>query len=209
MNYAEFKDHLIVFLWKVNDAQLIARLDSLITMADAELSRKLQVEKRHTQASLLVDALDFPAPADYHAVRTLTDSLIGELSYTSPAQLLHMRAAIPTIMAPHYSIVDKTFMFSGPFVATPRTVIIDYRRTIPDYQTTDTSWLADEFLDLYTYTVLKHSAPFLREDSRIATWAGLAVDALESAIDDSEMNKTRGVNASKPLPRQASVTRRR
>ena len=46
MNYTEFKTHLLTFLWKANDADLVASLDNLIIMANAELGRKLTISER-------------------------------------------------------------------------------------------------------------------------------------------------------------------
>lgn len=88
-------------------------------------------------------------------------------------------------------------------------VLLDYERKIPDFKTTDTSWLADDYLDLYTYGTLIHSAGFIREDERLPNWGQLFEKAIETATEDSEFNKRRGVYASKPLPRQAGINRRK
>lgn len=93
--------------------------------------------------------------------------------------------------------------------ATSLTVIVDYTCKMPNYKATDQSWVEDEFGDLYTYAVLKQCAPFLREDERLPNWVNLYSTALMSAIEDSEFNQKQGVYAAKPLPRQASVSRRR
>lgn len=36
-----------------------------------------------------------------------------------------------------------------------------------------TNWLITDHPDVYFYATLKHSAPYLKEDERIALWAGL------------------------------------
>lgn len=88
-------------------------------------------------------------------------------------------------------------------------IIVDYSYKIPDFQFTNASFLTDEYLDLYVYTVAKHAAPFLRDDARLQTWLALQRDALVQANEDAAFNKQRGVYAQKALPRQAGIIRRR
>lgn len=88
-------------------------------------------------------------------------------------------------------------------------VFVDYTFKIPDFQLTDSSFLTEDYLDLYVYTVAKHAAPFLRDDSRLQTWRTLQKEALLEANDDAAFNKQRGVYASKQLPRQAGIIRRK
>jgi len=52
MNYSEFKTYLSTFLWKQNDTDLANNLDSLIRMADGELNRVLDIQRR--QKTLLI-----------------------------------------------------------------------------------------------------------------------------------------------------------
>lgn len=89
------------------------------------------------------------------------------------------------------------------------TVVCDYRTTVPRFKDADSSWLADEYLDLYTYSVLRQTAPFLREDERLQVWQAMHDEALASALDVSAFEQSKGTFASKPLPRAAGVSRRR
>lgn len=267
MTYAEFKAFVITFLWKANDAQLIANLDNLIRMAEHELNTTLHVEERHTSTGLYVDNLQMPLPSDYHSMKHVTDieDQIGEFKYVPPSDLRVMRQQSNlNRWLPFYSIEGRYLLFSGPTQnvdtttgdappANPKpgdlwfrttgavglyvwqvdadssqwvqltaedsvrddgsysniNVNLDYVRKMPDFAATDTSWLADYYLNVYVYSVLKQCAPFLREDERIATWMNTLTEALMAANDDSAFNKTRGVPAPMPLPRQAGINRRR
>ncbi len=42
----------------------------------------------------------------------------------------------------------------------------------------DTNWLLTSHPDLYVYGALTHSAPYLKDDERIATWGALYKSAL-------------------------------
>lgn len=214
MDYASFKEYLTTFLWKAGDSILIANLDNLIKMANHELDRVLKVERRHSGAPLTINALDVDVPTDYHSIRSLecddTSLNIKRFDYVEPSRLIHMRRqTLNHYWLPYYSIRGRKLMFSGPYTDAPTTVLLEYNTKVPDFFTEDASWVADEYLDIYVYAVLKQSAGFLREDERIATWQQLFADGINTAVDDSEHSQTRAPSAGMPLPRTAGSPRRR
>lgn len=266
MNYQEFKDHLITFLWKKGDAQLIASLDNLIRMGEAKLTRELRTERRHTSVTIIATDQREQLPADYHSMRQVVDldGNLGEFKYVTPGELEAKRDQINSShWLPIYSLEDNFILLCGPTEGGRKTtgptppanpqegdlwarttvspglyvwvvdvdssqwvqltselaassqssstknLVIHYTRKIPDFQATDTSWLADEQLDLLTYATLYNTAAFLREDERIQTWQVLYQEALQSEIEDSEFYRKRGVPDQMKLPRQAGVYRPR
>ena len=113
---------------------------------------------------------------------------------------------------PMYSLKNKLLVLLGPTTGDPKdeiTLFISYKQGIPDFQTADVSWLADEYLNVYTYNVLKHSSMFLREDERLPNWIAMAQSSLDLAIEDSLHDRQAGVYEEKTLPRQAGIIRRR
>ena len=193
MNYADFKDYLTTFLWKVGDQQLIGALDSLIRMADAELGRKLPISMRETTEVLTVDAETFPLPGDYAQMITVSNDTLGPFRNTTRALLDQARAADPTCVIPKYYVQSTDLLLVGPYsVENPEDLAVTYRRTIPSFATTDSSWLEEDYLDLYTYAVLKHTATFLREDDRVQVWVMLFNDALTSTIEEDLWTKQYG-----------------
>jgi hypothetical protein len=68
-----------------------------------------------------------------------------------------------------------------------------YYRTIPALSDSNTSnWLLENYADCYLYGSLVHSAPYLREDARIQTWAALYKNAIDSINLESEKSKFGG-----------------
>lgn len=203
MNYQEFKDHLITFLWKLGDAQLIASLDNLIQMADNELARKLTIVPRETAVTLTVEAEDWPLPNDFKHMIEVSEPSRGSFLNTTIGLIHDARrdnrgtdfpttTPSPTLIA-KYAIRNNEIMLVGPFSPeTPQDISLTYRIGIPDFEGTDTSYLADDFLDLYTYAVLKHSGPFLREDERVPMWVSMFSDALDSVIEEDLWEKRYG-----------------
>lgn len=217
MNYTEFKDHLITFLWKDGDQQLINSLDNLIAMADAELRTTLRVSDRETSTIITTSDLQTLLPPDYHSMRGVAAAdptlNLKEFTYMSPAALTAQYSISNTnFWRPHYSLQDKFLILLGPTTGDPENeieLLINYKQGVPDFKLADTSWVADEFLNVYTYGVLKHSGMFLREDERLPNWVMLAEDGVSKAVEDSEHNRQIGVYASKQLPRTAGIIRRR
>jgi hypothetical protein len=101
--------------------------------------------------------------------------------------------AVDTVDAPEYD---------------EKRLVVHYMATVPNFQSDNTSWIADEQLDLLTYSVLWHTAPFLREDERVQVWQGYYKDALDAANDSSAFEQSRGVYGAMRLPRPAGVHRR-
>ena len=194
MIYDEFKTHLITFLWKVGDSQLIASLDDLITMANHELRRKIPVSIREITEILPVDSNEFTMPVDFDSMVTVADDTYGAYGTTTRASIDDQRMLTKgRTTVPIYRVIQGVVSFVGTFNATtPTDVTFTYLRKLPDFQATDASWLVDDYLDLYTYAVLKHSGPFLREDERVALWKDLYGDAVSSTIDDDNWNKKYG-----------------
>ena len=199
MDYAAFKTHVLTTLWKQNDADLTASMDNLILMANSELGRKLTLSKREETIDLSVGSESSLLPADFDQMITLSYSG-GTLANCTAAKMAEDR--LITGVAPgdagHYRVRENYLELAGDFSATdPTTFTMVYRTKIPDFKVTDVSYLTEDYLDLYTYAVAKHCAPFLREDERLALWKDMYREALDSVLEDDKWNKTYGGSPSR------------
>lgn len=188
MTYAEFKAFLATFLWKDNDAVLVANLDSLIKMANAELNRTLDIERREVVDVINPTSWNWSLPADFRHMIEFNDSSVtngGQWSKASVGIVLQARSR--QVTRPLYAVNGlMLYLTNNHSVLNPGEYTIRYRANVPNFAVTDVSYLADEMLDLYTYTALSHSATFLREDERLATWNTLKTDALATAIREDK-----------------------
>lgn len=192
MTYAEFKAYLAVFLWKQNDTDLIANLDKLITMADAELNRVLDIQRRDVTLLLAPTTQDYVLPTGFRHVVSLSSlaaNAVSAFTQTTEIDMYSRRVSTQSsYVSPFYAIsqgvANKVLMLAGPFTVTPGNLALVYRSNVPNFAVTNASWLADDFLDLYTYTVLGHTAPFLREDERLALWDKYKNDGVATAIQE-------------------------
>lgn len=215
--YAEFKTWLSTFLWKENDASLVASLDDLIRMADADLDRSLDIQRRNMTISIAPETEDYTLPSDFRHMISLTDnrSRLGTAFDAAPVSYIYqLRAQTDSFrIMPYYAIDQGTLRLVGPFSESdPGDLTLHYRASIPDYQTDDASWVEDEFFDLYTYAVLIQTAPFLREDERLPVWERRYVGALTSSVDESKRHIEHGgsprhLQPHHPIPRRKSRRR--
>lgn len=205
--YEQFKKHLTTFVWRPTDTVLRDSLDDLVAMAEAELNRKLTLQRRDILVEITVDGNEFLLSTLATPMRTLkslaaVDCATEPYSQTTVEDVLRKRSAGHSKEYPLYALsgggAQEKLLFTG---AGSRAFWFEYTAALPDYAETDTSWVAEDYLDLFTYTVLSHSAPFLREDDRLATWAGLKADALESALEEDAFGRTHGGS---PLKQQAA-----
>jgi hypothetical protein len=188
MNYAAFKTHLADFLWKTNDADLIAALDNLIVMANAELNRKTaQMKRREVTVTITMVANEYTLPADLKYVDSISTTDNGPFSkstrnqYEADALLVGIEGGATC----RYYDEGSILYIAGTIDAVNTLdVELTYHNYIPDYSVADASWFEEEFLDVYTYGVLKHTAPYLREDDRLTLWISMYDDALTSMLED-------------------------
>lgn len=215
MDYDEFKAFLVTYLWKDGDQVLIDNLDRLIEMGHASLRVDLRLRD---QLELRTESLttDTTALSPFHYVRNLSSETDGEFKWVEPTQLTELRAAFPNKVTPVYSIFNNLIQLSGPFAdlqaaGEPYSVSISGYTDIPDFAQVgiETSFMADNYLDLYVYAVLQHAAGFLREDERVAQWKQLYNEGVQRVTNNDMMFGQRGKPRSMALPYPASPTRNR
>ena len=222
MNYAGFKTFLTDTLWRQNDIDLSNNIDTYITLAENELNRTLTIQQREVGVLIAPETEDYVLPTDFRQVISLANMQPerqmgdGPMMNTTMNNIMKTRAdSGSTAIAPLYyaqrASAGNTLYLSGPFSADcAGSLMLQYRSGIPDFATDDASWLADDYLDLYMYTVFKHVAVFLREDERLQTYAAYAKAALDDILDE-DLRQVRfgGSPLTMQNARQAPVTRRR
>lgn len=192
--YSEFKTYVTTYLWRQNDTVLMNNLDKIIRMAHAEINRKLNIQRREVNITINPTSQDYSLPTDFYQVISLVNAGIsrlndGEMQSTTKAYIEQLRAKNTSRVAPYYyaqrASDANTLFLVGPFsISDPGDLRLQYRTKVPDFETDDTSWLEEDYLDLYLYTVLKHCGIFSREDERIQFYAALAETALQEALTE-------------------------
>lgn len=207
--YSEFKAHVTATLWRANDTALANSLDDLIGQANDELDKlTANFQRREVTVTLAPESQDYDLTTnvpDFKSVISLVNNQSGiyrdtgpKFNMTLPSHIYRLRAKqVTPSLQPYYAVErdsDTLYLrLVGPFSATdPGDLELSYHAGVPDYATADSSWLEEDYFNLYLYTVYKHCAIFLREDERIQMYADLQKAALEDADTDDKFNKQFG-----------------
>jgi hypothetical protein len=187
MNYSQFKAYLARFVWRNGDTVFESDLDNMVDMAHARLNRDLRIQRMVTSTTSNLTADSLALPASYLELRTITtNSAPAPLQYVSPQERERIKTYNGSVFQPIYTVSGTSLLFVGPMSPSdspPRTVTLTYYAKVPDFAATDTSWLADNYLDLYTYAVLRHTPAYLKDDERLALWKNEYDETLASVKD--------------------------
>lgn len=167
-NYTGLLASVADFLSKSN---LTAVIPDFVTMAEAEMNRRLDVRQMESQSDFSIAGETAPIPADFRGVKSfrVQNTPRTKLAYISPDQMDDVFDGAVTDSTPYYyTIVGETFLFS-PNVTTGD-VRLRYRASIPPLASNATNWLLTAHPDAYLYGSLMHSAPYLRDDPRLPLW---------------------------------------
>lgn len=186
-DYDTLQSTAIEYLAREGDATLIARVPTFIQLFEAKMNRMLfvpQMEKRSTAlVNLASDEPEYIAlPGDFQSMRTVRlNGVTGKprLNFMTPTQLSDYRYCIDNVAGqPIYFAVFGDEMELAPTPNEAYSLEMIYRANIPDLATNSENWLLTLAPDLYLYGTLLESAPYIKEDGRIQTWAAGVSTAL-------------------------------
>lgn len=187
-DYDTLQSAAIEYLAREGDATLIARVPTFIQLFEAKMNRMLfipQMEKRSTATvnTASTEPEFIALPGDFQSMRTVRLSGVTgkpRLSFMTPTQLEDYRYSIDNVTGqPIYFSVFGDEMELAPTPNEDYTLEVIYRSYIPALSDSNTTnWLLTLAPDLYLYGTLLESAPYIKEDGRIQTWAAGVSTAL-------------------------------
>lgn len=155
-----------------------------------------------------------PMPIDFISVYQMMDQDTSvALSYITPDQSMTVQSegwnpsttylpVLPAYYSPtgnsiYYTIIGNTFrIIPAPGTEAPTTLDLWYFCKLPALSTTNaTNWVLTSYPDLYLYGSLAHSAPYLKNDERIAIWDGI----YQSILRDIEVEADRAIRPQSKL----------
>ena len=192
-NYTELQSTIADFL---NRDDLTAVIPTFITLAEAEFNRRLRHWRMENRATAEVDSQYSAIPADFlEPIRLhLETSNYRTLELMSQADMQSMRMRnSDTSGEPAYYALTQGEIELYPTPDATYDLEMNYYARIPALSGSNaTNWLLTYFPDAYLYGALAHSAPYLGEDARMATWAALLQSAIDGIIREGEQAKFGG-----------------
>jgi len=179
-SYADLQSAVAEYLAREEDATLIARIPTFIQFAEAKFNRELFVRQMEARATALVNMASgepefISLPLDFQSMRRIRLSGVSgkpALEFKSPAGLDEYRRSINNqVHQPGYFTIFGDEIELAPTPNDAFTIEMVYRKKIPALETNGTNWLLTMAPDLYLYAALLESAPYIKEDGRIQTWA--------------------------------------
>jgi hypothetical protein len=171
--YAELKSAIGDWL---NRDDLDAVIPNFISLAEAQFNRTLRHRKMVTRSDATVDTPYFAVPADWlENIRfQLNTDPITPLLYVTPEQAAEERLKYSVANQPlMFTMVGQQFQVIPPPNTNYDAELLYYAKIPALSNSNTTNWLLSESPDIYLYGALVQSAPYLKEDDRVGTWAGL------------------------------------
>ena len=177
----------------LNRQDLTSQIADFITLGEAEMNRTLRV----IQMEVLSDGTSadglVAVPSDWLETRSLRleDPTAGQqiLEYVGEEEFDRLEASGLTSTTRYYTIINGAFQVL-PLPSAAINYDLRYYAKIPALSVSNpTNWLLTKSPDLYLYRALSAAAPFLKDDDRIAVWAGAANKITDDMMRESERAK--------------------
>jgi hypothetical protein len=177
----------------LNRQDLVAQIPDFITIGEAQINRTLRVLQMEVFSDGTSSADLVAVPSDWLETRTLRleDPTAGMqiLEYVGEEEFDQLEASGLTSTTRYYTILNGAFQVL-PVPTGDVSYDIRYYARIPALSNSNASnWLLLKSPDLYLYSALAASAPFLKDDERIAVWAGAANKITDDMKLESERAK--------------------
>ncbi len=191
--YAELKSSITDFLNR-DDLDTVA--PDFITLAEADLSRKVRHWRMEGRATAEIDTQYSAIPADFLEVITfhVTSGNLRPLELISQAEMLQRRYEnLDTSGKPAYYALTAGEIEVYPTPDGTYTTELYYYKRISALSDSNTSnWPLEYFPAAYLYGSLVHSAPYLVDDARTQVWASLYNNAIDGINGNNEKAKFGG-----------------
>lgn len=190
-NYAQLQSAVLAWLDREDDADIVPAVQTFIANAEATLRRRPEV-RNLVEAVLFLDQETVDLPADFKSLEALY--YLGPTRFGSidivPQDVLAVEKRNAGLTGPvrKASFVAKRRLKFAPVPGETQTLGFGYWQTVSPSlsDVAATNWLLDDHPDIYLYASLVESAPYMREDPRLAVWEqelGRRVDELNKQIE--------------------------
>jgi hypothetical protein len=188
--FAGLKGEIADFL---NRQDLTTKIPTFITLAEADLNRRVrhyEMIKRKT-TTLYANGYRLPQPDDWlQAANMQCDGV--RLLLSTETEIDVIRNETDGVTPTHFCPVGNEIEFAPAPASNVTIEQIYYARIAALSDSATSNWLLLKFPDAYLYGSLIHSAPYLDEDPRVATWNAGYERALTGIAENNRRSMTSG-----------------
>lgn len=192
--YAALQTSIADFL---NRSDLTAAVPDFITLAEAQITRRLMkdgpVRQMMGRSDATINSEFIAIPTDFLGAKAMyLAPNYKPVDFVSPEEIVQRKTLYPNESGDPqcFSVVGGEFQF-WPWHSGTFTGELTYWKSIPALSVSNTSnWLLAAHPDIYLYTSLIQSAPYLKDDGRLTVWGTLAATALDDLIGADKVART-------------------
>jgi hypothetical protein len=162
------------------ESDLSTVIPSFVRLAETSIRRDVRVRAMETSATLTIVDGVAPLPANFIQARRLIldNGLSWALDYVPPDVLYSAKMNNESGSAIAYTIEGCNVVFRPKASESAKMLYLAAFAPLSGEQ--DTNWLLTNAYDVYLYGALRHTAPYLKEDPRVATWNSAYQEAVAS-----------------------------
>lgn len=169
--------------------ELVPFIPTAITLAEAELNRRLRTRESLTRARTTASEAYEGLPEDFNVMRSvyLVTTPPQRLEVMPVAGIQAVQERTPGAGRPMYFSVTGDALQLTPEPDTDYPLEILYHARLPELSDANpTNWLLRRNPDIYLYGALLQASPYLDKDKRIPVWSSLYESAIEELNVQSE-----------------------
>lgn len=181
----------------LNRADLIGVVPDFITLAEAQMNRRLlkdgPVRPMLQRTDTTISSEFVPVPADFCGVSAfyVTEDNLQQLTFCKPEQIVQKNSNTSagglTGNPMFYSIIGGTFQFF-PAPSAAMAAELTYWQRVPALSATNaTNWLLLNHPDAYLYTSLMQAGPYLKDNQSLTTWSTFATTIMDDIVEANKV----------------------
>jgi hypothetical protein len=186
-SYSALKSSIADWL---NRDDLTATIPDFISLAEAQLERRLPVQKRTQRSTATIDTQFSALPSDFVSAKSLvltSTAPVQPLTFLTEDEMDAKKSVYRTSGKPLFFALVGSQIEVLPPPDTGYTAELTYVATLAKLSDSNTSnWILERHPDVYLYGALLQAAPYLRDDERVALWTPLYGQAIEDMILQNE-----------------------
>lgn len=164
-----------------------------IQLAEANLRRDRRARKLQDLGTFVITEDGGELPSDFLSLESWAHAgptYYGPIEITSMDGLADQKRALGPNGVPRFAALVEGGAYFAPAPSSSfSTRLVYWRKILPLSDENPTNWLLTDHPDIYLYGSLIESAPYLREDERIALWEdryGKALNSLDIATQNAQ-----------------------
>ena len=192
--YQELQDHIADTLIRTD---LTTPIKTFIQLAEASFKRDKRVRKLTNRGTFSISADGSALPSDFHSLESWYHdgpTYYGPIEIVNADMIGQLKGKTGTTGPPaHAAIVDGLARYAPEPDGTYSTQMTYWAKVSSLSTGNTTNWLLDDHPDIYIYGSLVHTAPYLKDDARVAIWQSLlesALEQLDRATEDAMFSGT-------------------